>query len=606
MAWSWIRPGEELRTLSKDPAYLGVVTALRQHVDYWKKNFTDSPTEKAGWGHNFVCPRCATQLVFNPDTPLENRCPACGAVAENTPEVREAWTYQRRYDIAEALKEAAVLYAMDGDATDRDFILRVIDFYAQHYGEFDESGVYAGRGKVMNQSLDEAVWGVNLLKALVAIGFDGGSEQGQRWHRQLFLPAARLVMAQSGIIHNIPLWHAAYAVGAGLFFGDERLVRQSYEGDLGLKNQITRGFTEDGIWYENSMGYHFYSLNAASSACLFIRHAGREAEAREIIARVMEGYAAFLKLEFRNGTMPAFNDGWREGGNRGLSGLLTNYLAAAFLFSDQPGVERIAAAISPYDTTGTEGDFLYGKPAAGAPARYGSVHLPSNCLGVLRSDAMEVFFKYGNLHRSHAHPDALQIVLPPFTYDPGTPGYGSPFHGGWFTTTLAHATFSIDGRRQNPVGRGACSLSADGMEARMEIDDAYENVRATRELTLAGDTLRDNLTISCAEVHTIDWVFHSAGACEIDGSLAPDSLPEKENGYGYLTHVRRIDPCKACVFRAEGKTLTLSFEGLPPEATVYVAESPDYPTDVSRHTIVVRAKAKEIEIRAVYRIDGNS
>ena len=265
MPYAWIQPREDLKALARDPRYADVVSGMRERVNYWQTNFADTPEQKCGWLHNYVCPKCTGYLHFDVDRPDVHECPECHIRVDNTREIMEAWVYLKRFQIAETLKDAAVLYRMDGQPEDLAFITRVVDFYAQHYVQFEEYGIYAGRGRIMGQSLCEAVWSVNVLKALLIAGFDGKSAQCQRWHQLLFLPIARLVVAQTGMIHNIPLWHAVAAFCAGVFFGDERLVRTTLGGDLGLTQQVTQGFTRDGIWFENSSGYHYYAMAAATA-----------------------------------------------------------------------------------------------------------------------------------------------------------------------------------------------------------------------------------------------------------------------------------------------------------------------------------------------------
>lgn len=230
---------------------------------------------------------------------------------------------------------------------------------------------------------------------------------------------------------------------------------------------------------------------------------------------------------------------------------------------------------------------------SGARQAYGSVNLPHNCMGMLRSDDLEVFVKYGNLHRSHAHPDALQICIPPFTGDMGTPGYGSPFHSGWFTRTLSHSTFVVDGASQRMDARGTGVLSADGTTFDMEIGDAYEGVTAHRRLVLRGNILEDTMRVSCGESRQVDWVYHGAGDFHFDGTATPAELPGVEASYGYLTHVRRVEGLTTVRYTVDGKTLSLSIEEMPSGAAVYVANSPDNPADNLRSTVIIRTTGKE-------------
>lgn len=603
MAWTWMRPGDELLALSKEPQYAGIVKDMTERVTYRMAHFDESAGQRSGWAHNYVCPQCGGVLLFELTQPQERRCSVCGAQAPDTRLIREAWMYFWRYTLAETLVDAAILYTMEPVEAYKEFILRVVQWYADHYHLFPEYGLYAGRGKVMGQSLDEAVWGLNLLKALLLVRFDGKSEQGQALHQQLFLPVARLVMAQTGMIHNIPLWHMAYAVSAGFFFDDATLLRQATRTPLGLVNQIMEGFTPDGIWFENATSYHYYALEAASNACLFARWAGHDEP--ELFARVANAYIAFAKLRFRDDTLPSFNDCSRLGPDKGLRGMLSGYLRAARLFADQPEASALLGAVSRYDADGTVGGFLYGgMTAQGDPPVYGTVFMPHNRLGMLRSDEMEVFFKYGNLHRSHAHPDGLEICIPPFSLDLGTSGYGSPYHSGWYTQTLAHNTFLVDGESQRFDAKGEADLSADGARLSMSIGDAYPDVDAQRELRLDRNRLEDRLQVSCKETRTIDWVFHAAGKAQSDGRLIPAELGNTGNGYDYLTDVQRVDGGSTFTFVLQGQKLTLSFEAVPDGATLYLAASPDNPADQQRHTVLLRAHAADMTVKAVYTLEA--
>ncbi len=606
MSWTGIRPAQELRALAKSDAYVKTVSKLRDNADYWVEHFEDSADIVSGWGHNYVCPKCAAHLKFDPEKPFVHVCTDCGTVAENTKEVLEAWTYYRRSAIGGALGDAALMYMIEGDVKYRRFVLDVIGFYADHYMAFDEHGKYAGRGKVMGQSLDEAVWGIQLLHALSRIGFDGLSEEGQRFHKKLFLPASRLCVAQSNVIHNIPLWHASFAAASGAFFGDERLLQQSIGGDLGAQNQVLMGFTPDGLWYENSTTYHFYSLEASTHLCFFLRAANKDAP--EIAERVIRGYTAPLALLFENGTMTAFNDGWKEAGESGLAKRASVYLRAARLFEGMDGADDIAAALDGLELEGTLGALLYGLPERKrAKKPLVSANLPNNCMAMLRGTGIEAFVKYGNLWQSHAHPDALEICIPPFAKDTGTTGYGSTLHREWYTKTASHATFVVDGQSQNRVARGTGEMTQDGKTLVCKVDNAYPGVSAVRRIEVEGCEIRDSMNMTADREHTMDWLFHGAGEFTVNGELLPAELPEKADGYAYFSPVREWRGERfSAVYRIGEEQLTVSLSGLESSARVFIAESPDNPGSEIRHSIIVRTQGARASVLAIYRKRGIS
>jgi hypothetical protein len=393
-------------------------------------------------------------------------------------------------------------------------------------------------------------------------------------------------MAQSWGIHNIPLWHASFAAGAALVFDDKTLYRQSMGGDLGVRRQVLEGFTADGIWYENSTGYHYYSLEAATYLAAFIKESGLEEEEAEFMNRVRDAYLAFPRLAFRDGSLPCFNDSSKS--IKQLTERAAIYVAAR-IFPEAAG--ELFSALG--GTVNTRANWLYGdpgKPPSKKPLK--TEHLPGNCVAVLRAPGIEVFTKYGNIVASHSHPDALEICIPPFALDPGTTGYGSPICRDWYRTTASHCTFTVDGKNQNFTARGSAETRTgpDGSSSmRMEISDAFEGVRAVRTLKAAENTLEDDLELFSDEEHTWDWFFHGAGLFKAQGELVPGSINETENGYSYLKD-GRIWTGRRCSWELQGKRLELNLEEIPPGAAVYVFKTPDNPAVETRHTILVRLR----------------
>jgi hypothetical protein len=590
MSWAGVREADELKADLRDSGYAEAWKALRENAEWWKANFKDSADAPSGWWHNYYCPSCAGELGFDRDRPGWYQCPACGAVAERTGALDEAWVYLYRYNLSEALIDAAVAYRLTGDTSFADFVRDTILWYAERYSRFDEHGAWAGRGKIQGQSLDEAVWGIHLLRALKICRLDPRSEEGHRMYRELFLPMARLVMAQSWGIHNIPLWHASFAAAAALFFEDKKLYQQSMGGDLGARRQVLEGFTAGGIWYENSTGYHYYSLEAAAYLAAFIKDAGLEGEEAEFMNRVRDAYLVFPRLSFRDGSLPCFNDSGKS--LKGVAERAAIYVAAR-LFPESAGeLFSIVAG----ERRNIRAQWLYGDPGEPCEKPLKTEHFPANCVALLRSPGIEVFTKYGNLSPSHAHPDALEICIPPFALDPGTTGYGSPISRDWYRSTAAHCTFTVDGRNQHYTARASAELRAvaDGSSSiRMEINDAYEGVRAIRGLKVAGNTLEDELELSSDEEHNYDWFFHGAGDFKAPGELVPGSINEAESGsppaYSYLKE-GRVWTGRRCSWELQGKRLELNLEEIPPGAAVYVFKTPDNPAVETRHTILVRLR----------------
>jgi hypothetical protein len=221
-------------------------------------------------------------------------------------------------------------------------------------------------------------------------------------------------------------------------------------------------------------------------------------------------------------------------------------------------------------------------------------------MAVLRTPGIEVFAKYGNITASHAHPDALEICIPPFAMDPGNTIYGSPICRDWYRATTSHCTFTVDGKNQNSTAKGQAEIrsEADGASTmRMEINNAYEGVRAIRTLKAAGNTLEDELELSSDDEHSCDWFFHGAGVFQAQGELVPGSIHDAEKSYSYLKD-GHVWTGRRCSWELRGKRLELSLEEIPEGAVWYVFKTPDNPALETRHTIMIRAGSRGFKIRA--------
>ena len=62
---------------------------------------------------------------------------------------------------------------------------------------------------------------------------------------------------------NWQTWHNAAMLSAGAVLGDKAWVERAIaDPGNGFVDQMTLSVSDDGMWYENSWGYHFYTLSA--------------------------------------------------------------------------------------------------------------------------------------------------------------------------------------------------------------------------------------------------------------------------------------------------------------------------------------------------------
>ncbi len=624
-----IRPAEDIRRdLRNNPELAELYAQRKELAEYWRTHFSDSPDLISGWGHNAVCPSCTEPLRYDRESPHAHVCTKCGEVHDSQI-IREAWNASRRHDILNGLNAAALVYDLEGGEQWRDFILDTLGWYADQYAGMQEHGIWVGLGKMMGHTLDEAIWGINALKALIIAQIDPMDARAQHIKHGLLVPMARQVLSQPCNLMNIALWHAALATGVGVYYKDHEFTypqwkphRVGAEDPFGFTRLtesngarlLLENITPDGLWRENSMSYHYYALSAAMEFFTFVQladfdtthHRGQNImklmQDKQISRTMLDAFLAPLKLLYPNGDMPATSDGWKYS----LGSVAHQYVRALYLCKDAAPEERalLAAVVHAAGTPKATPDALmYGipeNPKLDLIPRE-SLHFTHNRMAMLHDGDTHLFFKYGNLCAGHSHPDALELSIYPIAVDPGSLSYGAPIHGEYFYVGGSHSTFMIDGEGQYNGACGTAQMDADGLGISGEIDDAFPGVKATRKVRINGTTITDRMDITCDTPRQMDWLFHGSGDFVADGTWEPAELPEKTHGFKHFANARKLaDRSDLHVqWTFEGYQLALDMPAIR-DAAFYVAETPDNPTTRTRHAVIVRKHGTALAVPAEF------
>jgi len=549
--------------------------------------FRDQADWVSGWGHDFACPDCASQLIFDRtiDFGHSNQftCPSCGKVVSGE-KLDAAWIYFYRLSMAEQLESAAVCAVM-GDQDAVDFLERYFDFYADHYEGFELRGHESGR--VMPQVLDEAVWGIFILRALYPCRDLFSAEKKEKWYQQLFLPLATLVNAPQfrKNIHNHELWQRCAAASVALLFHNEELLKETLDGPLGIREMAERGFTADGFWLEGSPLYHYYALEALTGFCQFLAH---ETPHDPLLSVLERAYTAPLALSCDGWTIPSINDGW--------------FPLSMERFADQ--IHRAAAAsrspalLRQVETLRQRCPEKTAHPRALLidQADQGIEFWKGTNMAIVRQP-VHAILKSGAVARSHMHRDRLSVILQPFSKDLGTPGYAHPLYKKWYQLAAAHSTIAVD--LDQPYFLIPTHIEETDGGARAVVDDQWEQIAsASRTLIPDGAILHDRTEIVCVGEHTIDWIFHSEGDVAFSSEPGEEAVLGDRCGYEYFTQVRRLHGDQLCVsFTLEGSTLTLKTDISGMEA--YTAKSPGNPANHLRTSLILRKHSD----KAIFHVD---
>src|SRR5207249_3311978 len=180
----------------------------------------------------------------------------------------------------------------DRAVTDAGLVRHVLLGYAQRYRTMPpapQGHPDSYSGLVCWSALDESVWIIRLVWAAVLARDAFSVEELAFLHEGLFGPAMRqLLDVRYQQIQNVGNWDRGAILNLALLLGDDAVVEQALNEEYGIRDQLKRGVTADGLWWELSLSYHFYVLGAVSWTMRALRAAGRPFDKEAVIERMFE------------------------------------------------------------------------------------------------------------------------------------------------------------------------------------------------------------------------------------------------------------------------------------------------------------------------------
>ena len=601
-----------LRLRSGQPEFSAAVTRLARKVATASMRGMSVPDRRAGYYHDYFCPDHAKQFDFDPESPDAHRCPIDGR-SFGGEKINSAWLWFVNNRLSTLAFESAVL----GVATGRDEHLEtawaILTQYARKYSNYEPDPDLHFSGRACYHALDEAVWLISLAWACDLV-LGGGSRRDAGYVRASLLePAADWIAGRRRRrIHNIECWLNAALVTAGIVCGRDDLVETAVDGPYGVREQVGRGVLEDGLWYEGSLSYHFYTL-----AALMWTSRALEA-ARPDLARFPEVermLLAAVDLATADGSLPSINDCWSPID-------LTDRCGHAI--PEPPGfyesgwswyrrgefaaVLQRAYRLRPRDSIWVllEGQRML--PASGVARRRRSAVFEKSGLALLRDRSVQLLLKYGRHGGVHGHYDKLGLsvygedaVLSP---DLGTPGFGVGLSDRWYAHTASHNTVMVDGKLQ-PAGWG--SLLRFETRGDFELVDAavgwamrrHAGVRFRRAVLLRQPYFIDLFSVSAPMPRRFDWIYHNEGSFRASGKLVATCHDEGVAPHPEFTGWTRIRDASALQWRVGGDAGVTVFP-LSGEGELYSAVGPSNPASELRTAIVRRIRASRGLFIAVF------
>ncbi len=504
---------------------------MKADVDKWRDREPDIPERGGGWTQNYVAPDTGRRLEYNRDEPHRHRDPSTGKYHEGEL-LDAAWRAITHHNNIRIAQKAALLYQLTGDDWYAGFARTILVRYAKAYKHYPPHGGPAGLGRITAQSLGEAKWLINACATFDLIADSPAMSAMDRSNiiKLLLIPAARHIRMFPFGIHNIQVWQSVSILMTGLVSGRGSLVEFAEED---LRKQIELGITDEGMWYERSVGYHLFVLKPFQALAAVCRNSNLDlCEA----PRLKKLFTSITALVMPDGSLPALNDGGR--GNT-IHDAMPGLVVARWAFNDT-SLDSIINHLGNSKGWDNVDDtvFMYYVAPESAPPVWAmprrSSHMPDTGITVLRLGEQYALIKYNPPCGAHDHYDRLGLIYYSGGHelfpDPGTISYGHPLYRSWYRTTEAHNTIMIDGKQQIRVPCDALAFEDNKYFTGVSVEckGIDEQVNAMRAIVLTGDGMIDVTYVEAAEAHTIDWILHADGPSHEPRSVYPNISPNPE------------------------------------------------------------------------------
>ncbi|MCQ2770590.1 MAG: heparinase II/III-family protein, partial [Clostridia bacterium] len=491
-----------------------------------------------------------------------------------------------------------------GDEKSTKYFYDYLNFYADNYDKFELHGDWVGKARVGGQSLDEAVWGLALVRTILACKQYIPEERLNYWYTKLFRPMADILYPQANSIHNISLWIMCCVGGIGVCFNDQELIDKAVNSKYGIREQVRQGFTADGVWRECSLTYHYYVAQSLTQFMPMYATINTDDKMFEIMEKLFTSPLAF---SHDGETLQAMNDGWYP------VKIESNYWmenSVLRLFDNENLVHDVKKARQTEKLGYGSGDLLYDYIDDEVDTYHEIKHddmfiYPSTNFGFI-TKPFHMILKSGVVCSTHMHRDYMSIMLPPFSDDLGTPAYSHPLMNSWYKDPPAHNDVCVDGTQPWP--------RVDIIHSHVEMkngsiigiigENEWDGIKSvTRTLTPNENSVDDVTCFESDSSHVYDWFFHSFGdeSFNCDG----DTVESLNGGraYQHLKCIKKMNCVGSFVakYNYNGKNLVVTIP-VDDNTEIYTMKTPSNPSDSVRNTIMLRQCGNNAKFKVNFEI----
>ncbi len=565
---------------ANDPAWRTWLHNEKSAVDKWIAKRADRVEWRCGWWHDFVSPKDGSYLEWTEQTPGEEvqfLHSKSDPHVEITPKIFGGWVFAFRGRHSDMMVRAARLYRLTGDEHYAQWAAAQLDFYAANYLKWEENRDGA---RLYWQTLDVATNMVKYADTVRLLDTFATAERRTTWQRDFFQPQVVILNRERQNIHNIATWHRCAVAQVALLFHDEAMWRDALDSRYGLRRQMTEGITSEYIWWEQSLHYNSYVVQAVLTLFETAGLYGRAAELSDEMSIAENLMLAPIVLRFPDGKLPnpADSTSIPVAPNREL------LADAARVFPTALGLNAVAGR--------HDWETLLDPPASAPAARelpeVKSLNLASSRMALLHSGPWQVFMHYGQLTSSHAEAETLHYSAyfgtTDVTHDCGTVGYGSPLHKDYYTRGVAHNVPLVDGEGLEKFPEAGELLSYSPTRVAAAQPHYRRDATADRTLAIEGDRLIDEthlkLTTGTAAKH-LGLTVHVQGKARLSETMTADDTfaTGRAEPFAQWKSVRKLETRDRVEFDVDygaGVVLHVTLACAGP-FTLWHGDTPDFP-----------------------------
>ncbi len=567
--------------VASDPAWADWLKHERSAVDAWMTRHRDHVEWAAGWSHDGVSPVDGSRLIWTEKIPREEVQTIDSAAGDKvaiTDLVFAWWVVSFRGKHVDTMERAARLYRLTGDEHYANWAASQLDFYAENLANWKK--LPTAKSQLFWQTLTEASNLVQFTETARLLADYAAPNRRAVWNEKFFRPEVAVLNASFQQVHNIATWQRCAAAQVALLLGDDAMWREALDGKFGLRRQMAEGVTSDYLWYEQSLGYNNFVVNAVLKLFTAAGVQGRAAEVSSEMNIAENLMLSLASLRFPDGKLPNPADSQAPGTapDRALFANAYRVFPTPLGLAEVAGRRDWNTLLDPPPAT----------PRAAPLAPVTSRNLETTRMALLKSGPWQVFFHYGQLTRSHTQAEALNYSAyfgsTDVTHDTGTVGYGSPLHKGYYTRGANHNVSLVNGEGEDTMPQPGELLSYSENPARVSAaQPSYrKDARATRTLEIKGDSLIDTSTIASTTTEAqLGFTLHVQGKAQLPAAFAADSNFAKGRAqpFGRWRDVRGAtfhDHAEFDVDYAEGVVLHVTLTA-PGEFKLWHGSTPDVP-----------------------------